>query len=97
MEKRIYFHYTDAGGVVYYGRYMNYLEESRTLFLENKGVDISLFQDKKFLYAVRNCTIAYKSPARYGDTIVCSAELINVTPARLTFKQEIHEKGYSRG
>ena len=37
MEKRIYYHDTDAGGVVYYGRYLNYLEEARTEFLEQQG------------------------------------------------------------
>ena len=96
MEKRIYYHDTDAGGVVYYGKYLNYLEEARTLFLEKKGIDISLFRDKKFLYAVRKCTITYKSPARYGDTIVCSAQLIKMTAVQLVFKQEIRDKQSNR-
>jgi len=96
MEKRIYYHDTDAGGVVYYGRYLNYLEEARTLFLEMKGIDISLFRDKKFLYAVRKCAITYKSPARYGDTIVCSAQLMKTTSVQLIFKQEIRDKQSNR-
>ena len=96
MEKRIYYHDTDAGGVVYYGKYLNYLEEARTQFLENQGIDISLFRDKKFLYAVRKCTITYKSPARYGDTIVCSAQLIKMTAVQLVFKQEIRDKQSNR-
>jgi len=92
MEKQIYFHDTDAGGVVYYGRYLNYLEEARTEFLAEKGIDIEVFRRKKFLYAVRKCAITYKNPARYGDTIVCSAELVKVTAAQLMFKQKIHDK-----
>ncbi len=96
MEKRIYYHDTDAGGVVYYGRYLNYLEEARTQFLEKQGIDISLFRDKKFLYAVRKCTINYKSPARYGDTIVCSAQLMKTTAVQLIFKQEIRDKQSNR-
>jgi len=96
MEKRIYYHDTDAGGVVYYGRYLNYLEEARTQFLEKQGIDISMFRDKKFLYAVRKCTITYKSPARYGDTIICSAQLIKTTTVRLMFKQEIRNKQSNR-
>jgi len=96
MEKRIYYHDTDAGGVVYYGRYLNYLEEARTQYLEKRGVDINLFREKKFLYAVRKCTIIYKSPARYGDTICCNAQLIKTTAVQLTFKQEIHEKQSKR-
>lgn len=28
MEKRIFYHDTDAGGIVYYGNYLKYLEEA---------------------------------------------------------------------
>jgi acyl-CoA thioester hydrolase len=92
MEKQIYYHDTDAGGVVYYGRYLNYLEEARTQFLVNKGMDLDLFRQKKFLYAVRKCTITYKSPARYGDTVVCDAQLLKTTAAQLFFAQTIRDK-----
>ncbi len=92
MEKQIYYHDTDAGGVVYYGRYLNYLEEARTEFLEKRGLDLEIFRQKKFLYAVRQCSISYESPARYGDTILCDAKLIKTTAARLVFEQEIHDK-----
>lgn len=96
MEKQIYFHDTDAGGVVYYGRYLNYLEEARTEFLVNKGLDINIFREKRFLYAVRKCNIAYKSPARYGDTIVSDTQLIKTTAAQLFFKQKILDKQTGR-
>ena len=96
MEKQIYYHDTDAGGVVYYGRYLNYLEEARTEFLEQRGLDLTIFRQKKFLYAVRQCNISYESPARYGDIIVCDAKLIKTTAARLIFEQEIHDKKTGR-
>ena len=92
MEKQIYYHDTDAGGVVYYGRYLNYLEEARTEFLERKGMAIDLFRQKKFLYAVRKCTIIYKSPARYGDIIMTETTLQKMTAAQITFDQKIYEK-----
>src|SRR3989338_1731749 len=96
MEKQIYYHDTDAGGVVYYGRYLNYLEEARTELLVHLGLDINLFREKKFLYAVRKCSITYRSPARYGDTIVCSAKIIKSTAVQITFQQEIHDKESGR-
>ena len=96
MEKQIYYHDTDAGGVVYYGRYLNYLEEARTEFLEEKGLDLKIFRQKKFLYAVRSCNVSYESPARYGDIIVCNAKLVKITAARLIFEQEIHDKKTGR-
>ena len=92
MEKRIYYHDTDAGGVVYYGRYLNYLEEARTEFLEDRGLSVSEFQKKGNLYAVRKCCVTYKSPARYGETLTCSAVLRKLTAAQLIFDQIIVEK-----
>lgn len=70
-EKRIYYHDTDAGGVVYYANYLKYLEEDRTEFLEKRGLSIKEMHENQFFYAVRTCSINYKSPARYGDVIIC--------------------------
>jgi acyl-CoA thioester hydrolase len=96
MEKRIYYHDTDAGGVVYYGRYLNYLEEARTEFLEDRGLSVAEFQKKGNLYAVRKCAITYKSPARYADILICNAILKKITAAQLIFDQTIIEKKTQR-
>lgn len=96
MEKRIYYHDTDAGGVVYYGNYLKYLEEARTEFLENKGLSVAAFHKRGFLYAVRKCSISYKSPARYGDTIICDAKLESITAAQMFFEQKIWDKKSQR-
>lgn len=96
MEKRIYYHDTDAGGVVYYGNYLKYLEEARTEFLEKKGLSVKALIERQFLYAVRKCTITYKSPARYGDTIICDAVLKEITAAQMVFHQTIVEKETNR-
>lgn len=92
MEKRIYYHDTDAGGVVYYGNYLKYLEEARTEYIENRGLSIKALCEEGFTYAVRKCSIEYKSPARYGDTIVCLAELEKLTAVQMIFNQTIHDK-----
>ena len=96
MEKRIYFHDTDAGGIVYYGNYLKYLEEARTEFLETKGLSVAMFKERGFIYAVRKCSITYRSPARYAETLLCSATLKKITAAQLVFDQLIHEKESGR-
>lgn len=96
MEKRIFYHDTDAGGVVYYGNYLKYLEEARTEFLEKKSLSVKDFHDRGFLYAVRKCTITYRSPARYGDTLLCEADLVKITAAQLVFDQKIFHKASGR-
>src|SRR3989338_9931649 len=96
MEKRIYFHDTDAGGVVYYGNYLKYLEEARTELLEQKGLSVASFYQRGLLYAVSKCYIIYRSPARYGETLLCKAQLKDATAVKLIFDQTIHEKKTSR-
>jgi len=92
MERRIFYHDTDAGGVVYYANYLKYMEEARTEFLEQKGLGVETFLDRGMLYAVRKCNLTYRAPARYGDTIICTAKLNKVTAAQLFFEQTITNK-----
>ena len=92
MEKRIYYHDTDAGGIVYYGQYLCYLEEARTEFLEHQGLSVQMFKDRGLFYAVRHCNINYRSPARYGESLLCTALLTKATVAQLVFDQKITDK-----
>ena len=92
MEKRIFYHDTDAGGIVYYANYLKFLEEARTEFLEQRGLSVSIFRERGLAYAVRNVSIQYKSPARYGDVLLCDARLNKVTAAQLIFSQVIIQK-----
>lgn len=96
MEKKIYYHDTDAGGVVYYANYLKYMEEARTEFFENLGFPIGSLLERNFLYAVRKCNVTYKSPARYGDTIICDAKIKEVTAVQFIFDQTIIEKKTGR-
>lgn len=96
MEKRIYFHDTDSGGVVYYGNYLKYLEEARTEFLEKRGLSVAQFQQQGLMYAVSHCSIYYRSPARYAEALICEARLQKATMAKLVFAQTIHEKTSGR-
>ena len=92
MEKRIYYHDTDAGGIVYYGQYLCYLEEARTEFLEKRGLSVETFQKRGFIYVVRQCNVSYRSPARYGDTLLCDAKLKKIGASQLIFDQTVHDK-----
>lgn len=69
IEKRIYYHDTDCGGVVYYANYLKYFEEARTEYLLSKGVDLQKLSNNGIWFAVAKVEVEYKSPARYQDTI----------------------------
>jgi len=89
MKKKIYYHDTDAGGVVYYANYLKYLEEARTELLREEGVNIGELADKGILFAVKRTEINYKAPARYADTLTIMASISKVKNASLEFTQSI--------
>ncbi len=89
MDKKIYYHDTDAGGVVYYANYLKYLEEGRTEYLEERGETVPKFIEQGFFFAVRSCNVIYKSPARYGEVISVDAKVEKVTGTQIFFQQRI--------
>lgn len=92
MVKKIYYHDTDCGGVVYYANYLKYFEEARTEYFFDKGADIKDLSEKGILFIVRRVEIDYKFPARYGDIITVFSDVVKVKNVSLEFFQQIKRK-----
>lgn len=89
MKKKIYYHDTDCGGVVYYANYLKFLEEARTEFFSNKGLSIKELADQGTMFVVARQEIDYKLPAFYGDILDVGAVISNITAARIDFDHEV--------
>ena len=89
LRKKIHYHDTDCGGVVYYANYLKYFEEARTEFLLEKSIDIRELSKKGILFAVKGVVIDYKAPASYGDNIIILSELSNIKNASMEFSQQV--------
>lgn len=89
MKKRIYYHHTDCGGVVYYARYLDFLEESRTELFESKGIFINDLAKKDILFVIARQEIDYKSPAFYADMLDISSFIISVGNVKIELGHEI--------
>lgn len=89
IEKKIYYHDTDCGGVVYYANYLKYLEEARTEFLLLKDIDLLKLAERNVIFVVARVEIDYKSPARYQDRIRISAAVEDAKLSAIKFYQEI--------
>ena len=87
--KKIYYHDTDCGGVVYYANYLKYFEEARTEFMAHAGVELKELKARGVLFVVRNVRIDYKSPARYGDRLTIETSLKKARNVTLEFQQSI--------
>ncbi len=89
LNKKIYYHDTDCGGVVYYANYLRYFEEGRTEYLNAKGVDINQLSEQDTVFVVRRVEVDYKFPARYGDNLIILSEILNIKKASIEFAQDI--------
>ena len=89
IKKKIYYHDTDCGGVVYYGNYLKYLEEARTEYLISRGIELPKLADSDIWFVVARVEIDYKAPARYQDELTVSARVEEARMATVKFFQEI--------
>lgn len=89
MQKTIFYHDTDCGGVVYYGNYLKFFEEARTLYMAQKGYSVaSLMQQGKFFVVARQ-EVEYKFPVRYADVITVSTKVLEVSDIKIVFENTI--------
>jgi len=87
---RIYWEDTDAGGVVYYGNYLKYLERARTEWLRSLGFSQhALAQDPGIVFPVTDVKIQYQRPARLDDELVISCDAQIDGAASISFVQRI--------
>ena len=92
MEVRIYYEDTDCGGVVYYANYLKYFERARTQYLEDRGLSVAGLMKEGSVFVVVHAEVDYKSPARYGETLVIETTVSDMTPASFTFSHVLREK-----
>jgi len=96
MEVRIYYEDTDCGGVVYYANYLKYFERARTRYLEDRGLSVARLMAEGTVFVVVRAELDYRSPARYGETLVLDTVISDLTPASLTFAHVVKEKTSGR-
>ncbi len=92
MNKRVYYHDTDCGGVVYYGNYLKYLEEARTELFEAHNLYMKDLIERGVLFVVARQEIDYKFPARYGDTLDIRTRVSSVSGVKIEFEYEIRNQ-----
>jgi len=89
MQKKIYYHDTDSGGVVYYANYLKFLEEARTEAMREAGLEIKELTQNGILFVVRRQEIDYKSPAFYGDILDIHTWVSAISAAQITFQASL--------
>jgi len=89
MKIKIYYHHTDCGQVVYYAKYLEFLEDARTEFFAGKGIPYDGMVKQGTQFVVARQEIDYKAPAFYADTLSIDTRLNEVSRVKLDFSYEI--------
>lgn len=85
----VYIEDTDAGGIVYYVNYLKYMERARSEWLKQFGFTQRGLLDAGIQLVVHRIECRYAKPARLDDRLMVSAEVVERSTCRLSFRQQV--------
>ncbi len=88
---RVYYEDTDAAGVVYYANYLKFMERARTEWLAALGFELAELERAHGVAVRRRIAmeIEYRLPARLGDRLDATLELVELGRARMVALQQV--------
>ena len=91
---RVYYEDTDAGGIVYYGNYLKFMERARTEWLRSRGIDVARLADTdRLMYTVRAITLDFLQPARLSDNLDVSVAVGRMRKVSMELEQAVVRAG----
>ncbi len=88
---RVYYDSTDAGGVVYHSRYLDFCERCRTELLRDARITQStLLKEKKVGFVVKDANIKFKKPAKLDDLLKITTEVVENSGVIIKMLQKIY-------
>ncbi len=87
---RIYWEDTDAGGIVFYGNYLKFMERARTEWLRALGFDQEGMRHRgEGMFVVAETQLRYLQPARLDDLLNVTVALVERGRVSMAFQQEV--------
>jgi acyl-CoA thioester hydrolase len=89
---RVYFEDVDAAGIVYHANYLRFCERARTEMMRELGIPhVDMMAETGVAFAVRNCEIDFRRPARLEEALEIVTALLDIGPATLTLQQTVRK------
>lgn len=91
MQIRVYYEDTDAGGIVYHSKYLNFCERARSeiFFMRKKS---PIFEANSG-FVVKSIEAKFLKTSKLGDILDIKTELIWIKRASVALKQTIYRGG----
>ncbi len=91
---RVYYSDTDAGGVVYHAKYLDFAEHARTEMLRSSGKEQQpQLSEGNTGFIVQSLSITYSKPAYLDDLLIVETSIIKRAVFSMVLKQEIKREG----
>ena len=93
-KTKVYYEDTDAGGIVYYAKYLHFIERARTeMIYDRLKLNHKQLKDGfNAIFVVRECNIKYHKSANFEDHLDICTYISKKTPVRLNLIQEVKRK-----
>ena len=90
-KTKVYYEDTDAGSIVYYAKYLHFIERARTEMIYDrlKLNHKKLKDDFNAIFVVRECNIKYHKSAIFEDNLDICTYVSKKTQVRLNLIQEV--------
>ena len=87
---RVYWEDTDAGGVIYHSRYLNFFERARTEWLRSLGIHQSvLSEEQNLVFGIRHMDIDFLLAGKLDDEVQVSVHSVEMGGASMKFCQDM--------
>ncbi len=82
----------DAYGHVNHAVFLNYFEQARVEYLEQKNMSFGSLREEGYIFIIVRAEVDYIKPLSVGDRIVIEGEITDVGNSSITIEQEIVEQ-----
>lgn len=87
---RVYWEDTDAGGIVFYGNYLKFMERARTEWLSSLGFEQEdMRQSGEGMFVVADTQMRFLKPARLDDRLTVTVTVSEVGRSSVAFQQDV--------
>jgi acyl-CoA thioester hydrolase len=80
---------TDPGGIVFFANFFKIAHFGYEQFFESLNLKKNYFLDEEFVIPIVNSNANFKSPVKFGDTILCGIYVEKVGKSSFTLKYDM--------
>lgn len=87
---KVQYYETDKMGITHHSNYIRWMEEARSVFLEEVGWPYHKTEEEGLISPVLSVSCQYREHTTYGDEVAIIIKIVKVSPVKFTIGYEMH-------